>query len=351
LSARLGVPRDQAVIGPFTPLSVDTAVSFVMPARDASLLMPDCLTRLLPQMRQDDELIVAAADEPTAEAAREASGHDPRLRIVANPASVTPAGLNRAVEIARHPVVIRIDAQSLIPADYRERLIGLLTTTEAVNVGGRQVALGVGRFQAAVALAMNSPLGHGGAAYRQSEAGGPVRAVDTVYLGAYRREALVRIGGFDERFTTNQDAELNERLRRAGGIILLDPSLEVGYLPRASVRALARQFRAYGRGRRATVRRHPGSLSVRQLAAPALVGSLALSAVLAVAGAFAGALGSGADWTPVPFMLTSGGYVSLIILGALLAARRELTRAPAVALALTTMHLSWGVGFLAHQRH
>jgi succinoglycan biosynthesis protein ExoA len=358
VSARLGVPREPDGTSELPPLPTDTPVSFVIPARDAAPLIADCLLRVVAQLAADDELIVACADEATAEAVRDAAAGDVRVRVVANAAATTPAALNRAIEAARHPVIIRVDAQSRIPVDYRARLVTLLTSTGAVNVGGRQVAHGTDGFQAAVALAMNSPFGHGGADYRGAAAVGTVRAVDTVYLGAYRREALVRVGGFDERFTTNQDAELNERLRRAGGTVLLDPMLEVGYLPRTSVRALARQFRAYGRGRRATARRHPGSLRARQLAAPVLVASLAGSVGLVAVGAVLGAMsgstsgpaGGALDWTLVPFVLTAGGYGSLVLLAALRTASGALHRAPAVALALATMHLAWGYGFLTAGR-
>lgn len=358
MSVRLGVPREPDGTGELPSLPTSTPVSFIMPARDAAPLIGECLARIVAQLAADDELIVACADEATVQAVREAAADDERVRVVANPDGTTPAGLNRAIEAARHPVVIRIDAQSRIPVDYRERLVTLLTTSGAVNVGGRQVAHGTDGFQAAVALAMNSPFGHGGAAYRGTVALGSVRAVDTVYLGAYRREALVRVGGFDERFTTNQDAELNERLRRTGGTVLLDPALEVGYLPRTSVRALARQFRAYGRGRRATARRHPGSLHARQLAAPVLVASLAASVGLvavgvvlaAVSGPVSGPDGGAPGWTLVPFVITAGGYGSLVLMAALRTASGALSRTPAVALALATMHLAWGYGFLTAGR-
>ena len=345
----LGVPRDPGDLSETAPIAADTPVSVIVPARGAAALIPDCLARILPQLRADDELIVAAADVATADAVRAAAAGDERVRIVDNPVATTPAALNRAIRAAQHPVVIRIDAQSRIPEDYRDRLVALLTTTRAVNVGGRQVALTGTGFRAAVAAAMNSPLGHGGADYRADAQGAdPSRArpVDTVYLGAYRREALLRSGGFDERFLTNQDAELNERLRRAGGTVLLDPSLAVGYLPRSSVRALGRQFLAYGRGRRSTARHHPGSLRARQLAAPVLVSALAASAAFALLGATLGAGG----WTLVPLLIVAGGYGCLLLVGSILAGPAARRRFPAVALALATMHLAWGTGFLVGRR-
>ena len=181
---------------------------------------------------------------------------------------------------------------------------------------------------------MNARLGHGGASYRSGARGGPV---DTVYLGTFRADALHAVGGYDERFTTNQDAELNERIRRAGGTVWLDPTLAVTYLPRTRLRALARQFRGYGRGRAMTARRHPGSLGRRQLAAPTLV--------LGLLGAL-----SALPWTSVPLALWAAGYGSLLILGTLLEGGDARRWFPVTAAALAVMHLSWGAGFLTAPR-
>ena len=315
-------------------LAPDPSVSVVIPARAASDLLPGCLDAVLAQLRPDDEVVVAAADAETADVARARGALDARVRVVDNPAGTTPAALNRAVAAARHPVIVRVDAQSRIPPGYRERVVELLASTGAVNVGGRQVATAEHGTAAAIAAAMNARLGHGGAAYRSGSRGGPV---DTVYLGAFRADALTAVGGYDERFTTNQDAELNERLRRAGGTVWLDPGLAVEYRPRSSLRALAWQFRGYGRGRAMTARRHPGSLGRRQLAAPVLVAGL-FAALVAL------------PWTVGPLVLWVGGYGSLLLLGTLLEGPRARRRLPATIAALAVMHLAWGYGFLTAPR-
>ena len=338
------LPEDPTIdLGAPPPLAPDAAVAVVVPARGAAELLPGCLAAVLPQLRPDDEVVVAAADPATADAARALAVDEPRLRVVDNPTGTTPAALNRAVAATDRPVVLRVDAQARLPAGYRDRTVAALATTGAAVVGGRQVATADAGFAAAVAAAMNAPLGHGGAAYRE---GGPEGPVDTVYLGVFRRDALAAVGGYDERFRTNQDAELNERIRRAGGSVRLLPDLAVAYRPRGDVAALARQFRGYGRGRAMTARRHPGSLRRRQLAAPVLVLGLGTAALLALLGVLLD-LGR---WTAVPLAVGLGGYGALLGVGALRTARRAggrgRPRAAGVALALATMHLAWGVGFL-----
>ncbi len=330
-------PADVVDLRELPPITGDVPVTVIIPARGADGLLAGCLAQILPQLHGDDEVIVAAGDGPTAAAARALHADAPRLRVVDNPDGTTPAALNVAIAAARHAVIIRVDAQARIPADYRDRVVELVATTGAVNVGGRQVATaaaGARGIARAIATAMNARLGHGGAAYRSGAQGGPV---DTVYLGTFRADALRAVGGYDERLTTNQDAELNERLRRAGGVVWLEPDIAVRYLPRTGLRALARQFRGYGRGRAMTAALHPGSLRRRQLAAPLLVLGL-LGALLLL------------PWTSVPLVLWAGGYGSLLLLGSMLEGPESRRLLPGVVVALAVMHLAWGYGFLSAPR-
>ena len=305
-------------------------VSVVVPARDAHDTLAAAVTAVLGQLHADDEVVLAVADAATRDVANALARADGRVRVVDNPTGTTPAALNRAIEACRGDVVVRVDTHARVPDDYIERLLALLAGTGAVNVGGRQVATATDGFAAAVALAMNSRLGSGGAAYRT--AGSP-RAVDTVYLGAFRRAALDAVGGYDERFVRNQDAELNLRLREAGGVVWLDPALEVAYRPRSRPAALWRQYLGYGRFRRLTRRTHPGSLRARQAAPVALVVVLAVALVAL-------------PRTVVPFVLVWGGYGLAVLLGSALLARSRPTLVPAVVVALVVMHVAWGVGFL-----
>ncbi len=325
---------DRSRTGALPPLD-DPTVSVVIPARHAAVTLAATVASALAQHPPVAEVVIAAADATTAAEAARIAATDPRVRVVDNPDGGTSAALNRAVEAASGDVLVRLDTHARLPEGYVAAALDVLARTGAANVGGRQAADATHGFARAVAIAMRSPLGAGGAAYRTGTAPGPA---DTVYLGIYRREALEQVGGFDETFVRNQDAELNERLRAAGHTVWFDPSLEVAYRPRGSVRALARQYFEYGRWRRATARRHRGSLRARQLAAPVLVVGLVLLAVVSAAAA-----------APWPIVAGAGGYVLLVVAGGLASARRPIVGLR-VAVALATMHLAWGVGFLLGPR-
>ena len=121
---------------------------------------------------------------------------DERITVVDNPGMHIPIGLNRAIAVARHPVVIRVDAHTQLEPGYTERGVAELHRMKADNLGGIMVATGRPGFQAAVARAYNSSLGLGGASYHAGHAEpGPA---ESAYLGIMRASAIRGIGGFDE---------------------------------------------------------------------------------------------------------------------------------------------------------
>jgi hypothetical protein len=175
---------------------------------------------------------------------------------------------------------------------------------------------------------MASRFGAGDARFR---IGGPAGPVDTVYLGVFRRDALEAVGLFDDRLVRNQDAELNWRLREAGGVVFFDPDLAVGYRPRATLAALVGQYFGYGTWRRVVVARHPRSLRLRQVVPP-----------VTLVGVVAGMI-SGWFWTPL-FLLPLAYGASVVV--ASVAVGRRPGRVIRLLGVFPAMHLGWAAGFL-----
>ncbi|MFP3881978.1 MAG: glycosyltransferase family 2 protein [Actinomycetota bacterium] len=300
-------------------------VSVIIPARGSAEVLPRALESIEDQSYQNVlEVVVAAADDQTS-AVAEAAG----ATVVRNEAGTTPAGLNLAISATRGEVIVRCDAQSVLPPDYISRAVDTLTRTGAANVGGMQIPVGETPWERAIAAAMSSSFGAGDARYRIGGEEGPV---ETVYLGVFRRDALERIGGFDESFVRTQDYELNHRLIESGGIVWFDPELRVLYRPRGSLARLAHQYLDYGRAKRRFARTHKGALRWRQLVAPLLTLALLASLVTSI-------------WQPLALLGPVLYVAGLLAVG--VSTRRNPLR---VAMALATMHLAWGWGFLTGDR-
>jgi len=312
-----------------------------MPVLDEERHLESAVRRVLAQEYPGPlEVVLAVApsrDRTVAVAARLAA-EDPRVRTVANASGRTPAGLNAAIAATTHPVVVRVDGHSVLPRGYVRRAVEVLRQTGADNVGGIMDPRGETPFEQAVARAMSSRLGIGGARFHVGGEPGPA---ETVYLGVFRRQVLERLGGYDERFTRAQDWELNHRIRAAGGTVWFSPDLRVSYRPRSSPRALARQFYRTGQWRREVVRRYPDTASPRYVAAP-------LTVVLVTVGSALGlvAAAGGPRWAVVGAAAPLG-YCALVAGGSVVAGHGLPARARAwLPLVLSTMHLSWGLGFL-----
>ena len=308
------------------------AVSVILPVLNEESHLESAVTSILSQNYQGPlEVILAIGPsrDHTAAIAKKLSEADSRVVIVQSPTGRTAAGLNLALKKSQSPVVVRVDGHAQIPSNYIALVVEILNSTGAVNVGGMMAADGTTRFENAVAGAMRSPFGVGASRFHT---GGQAGAVDTVYLGAFRREALLAIGGFDERFTRAQDWELNFRLREKGGIVYFDPRLEVIYRPRSTIKALAKQYFEYGRWRRVVSRRHPGTINYRYLAPPvALVGF--------VASLLLGTFLSGI------FLIPAGIYASFVLIASTKIASSFLEFVILLTV-IPTMHFAWGAGFI-----
>lgn len=317
-------------------------VSFVMPALNEELHIASAIHGLLAQ-DYDGLVEIVVAHGPSTDgtgAVLEAlAASDQRIRAVDNPTGATPAGLNLAIDASRHDIVIRVDAHSILPPDYTRVAVRTLRETGAVNVGGVMNAVGTVAFEHAVAHAYGSRLGLGGTAHHVGGTAGPA---ETVYLGVFRRSALLAVGKFDEDYRRGQDWELNQRLREAGGVVWFTPELSVTYRPRSSYRALRKQFYSTGVWRGEIARRYESSRSLRYFAPPVLVVGLVLGTIAGLFGAITGPAWLLLGWLPV------AGYLAGVVVAALPVASAHGAKAGLWYLVvLPTIHLSWGLGFMA----
>jgi len=263
---------------------------------------------------------VLLVDGGSTDATREIVAGRPGVRLLENPRRMQAAALNIALDQANGDVFVRVDGHCVIAPDYVAQCIEALELTGAAMVGGAMTPVAEMSLQRGIASAMASKLGAGPARFHS---GGTSGRVDTVYLGAYPTMLAREVGGYAEDVGVNEDAEFAIRMRERGAV-WFDETIRSTYVPRSSVRGVARQFYRYGRSRAATIRKHPASIAGRQLAAPLLVLGLLSPRRRVVAGAYAAA----------------------VVAGCARAVRKDFAAGAAMAAVIPTMHLSWGVGFL-----
>lgn len=259
------------------------------------------------------------------------------LKIFDNPNRLQVYGLNIGIKEARGDIIVRADAHCVYPPGYVKSCVDLLLLKEhegIANVGGVMDPVGFRPLQRAIALAMRNPLGVGNALFHRGTKSG---FVDTVYLGSFRKRLLNDIGLYDTDLPTNEDAELNLRIIRAGKKIYLDHRLRVTYFPRETLKALAHQYYSYGRGRATTSWKHRRVTSWRQIIPPIFVLGLIASLI-------------GGFFEPL-FFLFPAAYALAILVISLFYRDDSHHDHPGLRIrilmagAFVVMHISWGWGF------
>lgn len=222
------------------------------------------------------------SEDATREILLELAASDPRIRVLDNPRRRTASGLNACLREARGEFVARMDAHTYYADCYLAAGVERLRRGDTEWVSGPAIPRPIGPVSRAVAVALASWLGRGGSRkWSENPDGGSERELDTgVFGGVWRRERLLRAGGWDERWPINQDSEMASRFLREGARLICRPEMAGYYVPRDSLTAVARQYFRYGYYRARTFRRHPESMRRSHLIAPALA-LTALGAVLA----------------------------------------------------------------------
>jgi glycosyltransferase involved in cell wall biosynthesis len=279
------------------------------------------------------------SEDRTREILRELAEADPRIRVLDNPRRGTASALNVCLREARGEYVARMDAHTYYGDRYLAAGVQRLRRGDTDWVSGPAVPRPTGLVSSAVALALASWLGRGGSR-KWEEAGGPSggeRELDTgVFGGVWRRATLIDAGGWDERWPINQDSEMASRFLARGARLICLAEMVGYYVPRDSLKALARQYFRYGFYRARTFRRHPNSMRRSHMIAPALAGALPAAAV-------------GPRGVRLVARAVLGCYaLALVATGAGTALR---TRKPAesamLVAVLPVMHLGWGFGTFA----
>ena len=316
------------------PQSIGTVLA-VVPCLNEAEYIDRVVNGLLAEAGDLDLGIVVVdggSRDGTREAVEQIAERDSRVVLLDNPRGIQSAALNEAVRRFGQGVrfLIRIDAHAEYPPDYCARLVSTQIATAADSVVVAMRTKGETCFQRAAAVAQNSLLGNGGASHRSGRRGG---WVEHGHHALMTLTAFCAVGGYDESFSHNEDAELDVRLREAGFRIFLTGEAPVVYYPRRSVSALFLQYFNIGRGRARNFMKHRNGAKLRHLVLVVVAPTLLLLFLAPFASIFA--------FPALAWGALCIGY------GLLLGIRSYDPCAMASGLAAMTTQAGWSFGFLA----
>ena len=307
-------------------------VTLIVAMRNEERHVARCAESLRMQDYPADRLEVLFMDGRSTDRTREivaAAVHDrPLFAVVDNPGVIQSIAWNLGIERARGDVIGIVSAHSELAPDYVSRAIETLLRTGADLVGGPARAESDSVVGEAIALAMSTRFGVGGAEFRYATR---ESEVDTVFMGVCRRRLYERVGGFDVEMVRNQDDELSYRLLEAGGRIVCNPEIKSIYRNRATLKSLWKQYFDYGRWKVRVMQKHRAQMRPRHFIPPVFVTTLGVSAL--VPPVFAAAA-------------TTYGAATIAMSIAIAMRARRADILPYLPAAFAILHVGYGLGFL-----
>jgi succinoglycan biosynthesis protein ExoA len=327
-----------------SPKTTQPFVTVVMPLRNESKFVERSLKGVVDQDYPAHLMEVIVVDGRSDDNTREViqqiihdrdqnlSKPSPNVRIIDNPQKIVPTGLNAAIRMSQGKYVIRVDGHTILEPDYVRQCVEVLERTGVENVGGMMNAVGDDYTGSAIAIGTSTPFGIGNSAFHYSE---KEQFVDTVYMGAFRKQVLFDVGLFDERFVRHQDYELNYRIRKHGGKIFLSPKIRSRYYPRNSLLTLWKQYFQYGYWKGQIMKYHPDSIRWRHTVPPLFVLSLFLMSLAAFVSKVA--------WLPLLILVP---YFAFLVIATVVTAAKpgNLKYAFILPVIFAILHISYGSG-------
>jgi glycosyltransferase involved in cell wall biosynthesis len=322
-------------------------VSVIIPVRNEEKYIRECLSSILNQdySKEKMEVLVVngCSSDSTEKIVKEIAEQHLFIRVLENTQKTVPTAMNLGICAAKGDLIIRMDAHAKYAPDYISKCVEWSLKTGADNVGGPMRAVGSGYLGKAIALIHQSPFGLGGGKFHDENFSGEV---DTVYLGAFRREVFKKVGMYDERLVRNQDIELNARIRTAGGKCFLTPEIISYYYNRPNLIAFCIQNYKNGVWNIYTKKIAENALSLRHFIPLFFVSSLLVSILLVLIGRlfFTGLVFS---MMIVPFLICFGLYaMSSIAFTIKICREKGFKYLPILPIVFLVLHFSYGLGSL-----
>ena len=274
--------------------------------------------------------------DKTREIVAELATKYPFIHLIDNINHTVPWAMNLGIKAAKGDVIMRLDAHATYEKNYFSVLVDALQKYNADNVGAvcRTDVLNKNSKTLAIREVLSNKFGVGNSTFRTGIK--TAQEVETVPFGCWRRDVFDKYGMYNVRLVRNQDIELNKRIIRGGGKIIIVPETFCTYFARETYKALAKNNCANGKWNILTVyyTKELRSLSLRHFVPLIFVLSLIVPTFV------------GLFWNPALYISASALCAYLLTLGtvsAKLAMSKTLNFFYLLA-SFAVLHISYGWG-------
>jgi len=243
-------------------------LSVVLAIRNEESHIERCLNSLINQQLPHEQYEIIVIDGMSNDRTREVlelyqKNFPNIIRILNNPGKNQAIGRNIGIRNTEADVILIFSGHATASPLFLDTLLNLLTESspEVAAIGGIHIPpddeTNWGKVMADV---QGSFLGGGGTSYRQQTSR---QYVDTVAFCVYKKNILMDVGLYDERFDIGEDVELNWRIKKAGyKLMVTREAIAYYYRKHSSFKLLSRRMASYGIWRALVTKKHPGSFKI-----------------------------------------------------------------------------------------
>jgi glycosyltransferase involved in cell wall biosynthesis len=322
-------------------------ISVIMPVLNEGTFIDRALQSLQAQHTPDFDLEILVIDgmshDDTCRKVAALARSDSRIKLLRNPSRHTPAALNIGLREAAAEYVCIMGAHAAYDRDYIAVCLHELLTRGAVGCSGKVVTAPANSCLQARLVAWVSR--HPFASSPRSVRTQPEGYADTVPFPVMRKEALLAIGGYNEKLLRNQDNDMNQRLRAHGHRLYVTGKTTCRYYSRPDIKSFLKYAFFNGLGNALSLRESPASMGLRHLAPLGFVVLLLVLLALAL-GSFA-VPGSPHAIPVFALGVILSGHLLMGTLAGIETAWRERTAAALwLAPLILAFHCAYGLGTL-----
>lgn len=214
-------------------------ISVIVSCFNEESFIKNCLNSLIGQDYPKDNLEILFIDgmsnDETRKIIKNYSEKYSFVKLLDNPNRITPCAFNIGIKESRGDAIFLLGAHAKYEKDYISKCVEHLKESGADNVGGiiKTIPKDNSIIAKSIAFCLSHPFGVGSSFFRMDM--DKPREVDTVFGGCYKKEIFDKVGLFNEKLKRSQDIELNSRIRKEGGKIMLFPDIVSYYYPQTSL--------------------------------------------------------------------------------------------------------------------
>jgi succinoglycan biosynthesis protein ExoA len=267
-----------------------------------------------------------------------------KLEIIVTRGRQPSVQRNTALRAARGEIIYFLDDDSVPLPQNLQRAVKQFSRSEVQMVGGPNLCPpDSSNLQKAFSLTMGTKLAFFSSAARYRSIGNVRESSEKEIILCNllgRRDAMLELGGFNEKLYPNEENALMDELQKRGGKLIYDPDLIVHRHPRPALKAFCKMLMNYGRGRAEQFRLHPTANSIANFIPPLFV-------LYLLALPFLSLLNFPYSIFRIPLpLLPLIVYAVAVLAQALLAVGPKIQWLPGISLLIFLSHTLYGLGII-----